>query len=93
MSGSISHEKAMTESATQAATEIHRIRIWDLPTRLFHWLLAICIVALVVTAKMGGNAMNWHLLLGQVVLAICAAVIFISTAFVIKLTQPIEYRR
>jgi cytochrome b len=70
MSGSISHEKAMTESATQAATEIHRIRIWDLPTRLFHWLLAICIVALVVTAKMGGNAMNWHLLLGQVVLAL-----------------------
>lgn len=70
MSGSISHEKAMTESATQASTEIHRIRIWDLPTRLFHWLLAICIVALVVTAKMGGNAMNWHLLLGQVVLAL-----------------------
>lgn len=60
----------MTESATQAATEIHRIRIWDLPTRLFHWLLATCIVALVVTAKMGGNAMNWHLILGQVVLAL-----------------------
>jgi Flp pilus assembly protein TadB len=34
-----------------------------------------------------------HTPLGQVVLAICAAVIFISTAFVIKLTQPIEYRR
>ncbi|WP_052223827.1 cytochrome b/b6 domain-containing protein [Comamonas testosteroni] len=60
----------MTESATQAATNIHRIRIWDLPTRLFHWLLASCIVALVITAKMGGNAMNWHLILGQVVLAL-----------------------
>ena len=34
-----------------------------------------------------------HTLLGQIVLTICAAVIFISTAFVIKLTQPIEYRR
>ena len=34
-----------------------------------------------------------HTPLGQVVLTICAAVIFISTAFVIKLTQPIEYRR
>jgi putative copper export protein len=34
-----------------------------------------------------------HTPLGQVVLAICAAVIFVSTAFVIKLTQPIEYRR
>lgn len=70
MSGFISHEKTMTESAKQATAEIHRIRIWDLPTRLFHWLLTICIVALVVTAKMGGNAMNWHLILGQVVLAL-----------------------
>lgn len=31
--------------------------------------------------------------LGQMILAVCAAVIFVSTAFVIKLTQPIEYRR
>lgn len=53
---------------TRPAT--HTIRIWDLPTRLFHWLLALCIVALVVTAKLGGNAMNWHLILGQVVLAL-----------------------
>lgn len=34
-----------------------------------------------------------HTIMGQVVLAICFAAIFISTAFVIKLTQPIEYRR
>ena len=41
---------------------------------------------------------NWydtlmHTPLGQIILAITAAVIFISTAFVIKLTKPIEYRR
>lgn len=34
-----------------------------------------------------------HTPLGQIILTICAAVIFVSTAFVIKLTQPIEYRR
>ena len=34
-----------------------------------------------------------HTSLGQIILAICAAVLFITTAFVIKLTQPIEYRR
>ncbi|WP_283674494.1 hypothetical protein [Butyricicoccus sp. Marseille-Q5471] len=34
-----------------------------------------------------------HTAMGQLILAICAAVIFVSTAFVIKLTQPIEYRR
>ena len=30
---------------------------------------------------------------GQMVLAVCGVAIFVGTAFVIKLTQPIEYRR
>ncbi len=34
-----------------------------------------------------------HTPLGQLILALCGAVMFISTAFVIHLTQPIEYRR
>lgn len=34
-----------------------------------------------------------HTPAGQVILAVCAAILFVSTAFVIKLTQPIEYRR
>lgn len=34
-----------------------------------------------------------HTLLGNVILAVTAAVVFISTAFVLKLTKPIEYRR
>ena len=50
----------------------HTVRIWDLPTRLFHWLLAGSIVGLVVTAKVGGNAMVWHFRLGYVVLALVA---------------------
>ncbi len=44
------------------------VRIWDLPTRLFHWALTICVVALVVSAKM--NAMDWHFRLGYAVLAL-----------------------
>lgn len=50
----------------------HTVRIWDLPTRLFHWSLAACTVALVVSAKVGGNAMQWHLRLGYVMLALLA---------------------
>ncbi|MBF6632272.1 MAG: cytochrome b/b6 domain-containing protein [Comamonas sp.] len=46
------------------------LRVWDLPTRLFHWLLAASTIALIVTAKIGGNAMEWHLRLGHVVLAL-----------------------
>ena len=45
-------------------------RVWDLPTRLFHWLLAVSVVALVVSAKVGGNAMVWHMRLGLLVLGL-----------------------
>lgn len=34
-----------------------------------------------------------HTAVGQIILAVCAAAIFISAAFVIRLTKPIEYRR
>ena len=42
----------------------HKVRIWDLPTRLFHWCLVVCAFALLVTAKVGGDAMVWHARLG-----------------------------
>ncbi len=48
----------------------HTVRIWDLPTRLFHWSLAASTIGMIVTAKIGGNAMIWHLRLGHVVLAL-----------------------
>ena len=48
----------------------HRVRVWDLPTRLFHWLLAACVIALVATAYIGGNAMAWHERLGYAALAL-----------------------
>lgn len=44
------------------------VRVWDLPTRLFHGALAVAVVALVVTAKTG--AMDWHVRLGYAVLAL-----------------------
>ena len=50
----------------------HTIRVWDLPTRLFHWTLVATTVALVVTAKVGGNAMQLHLNLGYFMLALLA---------------------
>lgn len=34
-----------------------------------------------------------HSTLGQIILAVTAAVIFVSASFVVKLTRPIEYRR
>lgn len=49
---------------------LHRIRIWDLPTRVFHVLLAISVAGLVVTGEMGGDAMPLHFKLGYVVLTL-----------------------
>lgn len=48
------------------------VRVWDLPTRIFHWLLALCVIGSVVSAKIGGNAMVWHFRLGYVVFALLA---------------------
>lgn len=47
-----------------------RIRIWDLPTRLFHWLLVLCVIGLFVTANVGGFWMDYHLLFGYSMLAL-----------------------
>jgi cytochrome b len=47
-----------------------RIRIWDLPTRLFHWALALCVIGLFITGKTGGDAMRWHFWLGYAVLTL-----------------------
>jgi cytochrome b len=36
------------------------VRVWDLPTRVFHWALVVCVIASVTTAQIGGDAMVWH---------------------------------
>ena len=46
------------------------VRVWDLPTRLFHWVLTLAVIGLVTTGQLGGNAMVWHTRLGLFVLAL-----------------------
>ena len=46
------------------------VRVWDLPLRLFHWALALCVLALVVTGNVGGEAMVWHFRIGYTVLSL-----------------------
>jgi cytochrome b len=38
--------------------------VWDLPLRLFHWLLVTSMIASYVTAKLGFDWMQWHFYLG-----------------------------
>ena len=44
------------------------IRIWDLPIRLFHWLLVTCVTGSIITVNIGGNAMPWHGYFGYAIL-------------------------
>ena len=46
------------------------VRVWDLPTRIFHWALALSITGSVITAKVGGNALTWHFWLGYAAFAL-----------------------
>ncbi len=31
------------------------VRVWDLPLRLFHWLLVLCLTGSFITIKVGGS--------------------------------------
>ncbi|MGE0312913.1 MAG: cytochrome b/b6 domain-containing protein [Lautropia sp.] len=46
------------------------IRVWDLPLRLFHWALVICVVGAFVTIQVGGNWVEWHFRFGYATLAL-----------------------
>lgn len=49
---------------------LHPVRVWDLPTRIFHWLLVLCVAGLIITGQLGGTAMLWHFRFGYVVLTL-----------------------
>lgn len=48
----------------------HAVRIWDLPTRLFHWLLVLSVAGLITTGELAGEAMVFHFWFGYAVLTL-----------------------
>ena len=50
----------------------HRILVWDLPTRLFHWLLVALVVTAIITGKIGGGAIVWHGRIGVAIVGLLA---------------------
>ena len=48
----------------------HVTQVWDLPLRLFHWILVLLFASQVVTAWIGGNALEYHALGGYAILAL-----------------------
>jgi cytochrome b len=53
--------------------ELRRVRVWDLPTRLFHWALALCALGLFVTGIIGGYVRPWF---ARVVFAVARLLVF-----------------
>lgn len=52
------------------ANAISTVRVWDLPTRLFHWALVLLVVLQFGTAEFGWLSMEWHYRFGYAMLAL-----------------------
>lgn len=59
-----------TRAPLSSTSPTQPIRVWDLPTRLFHWVLALAIVGSVVTGQIGGALIVWHFRLGYLVMGL-----------------------
>jgi cytochrome b len=47
-----------------------KVKVWDLPLRLFHWALVLAISGAVVTGEIGGSWADWHGRTGLLVLGL-----------------------
>ena len=59
----------MSSSYTTVPASV-RLRVWDLPTRVFHWLLVLMVMGLILSGHQGGEWMPWHARLGYGVLTL-----------------------
>lgn len=55
---------------SQTNSNASRTVVWDIPTRLFHWSLALLFFSAWVTAEIGDNLMDAHKLIGYAILAL-----------------------
>lgn len=57
---------------TTSAPELQGL-VWDLPVRIFHWLLVLAVIGSYVTHRMGLGAFKYHLWFGYSVLVLVIA--------------------
>jgi len=46
------------------------IKVWDLPVRLFHWVVTALLILQWVTGKIGGDLMGYHVYCGYTILSL-----------------------
>lgn len=49
-----------------------RMKVWDVPMRLFHWFLAIAVTGALLTVALGEAWMHWHQRFGLTVVGLLA---------------------
>ena len=61
----------LTSKPAPAASRLRWIRVWDWPTRLFHWSLVLLVCLNVYTGNVGGlREMDLHMLSGYAIVAL-----------------------
>jgi cytochrome b len=65
-------EPAVSDELKPPKASVRQILVWDLPTRLFHWLLVILVTASFATGKIGGGWMQYHVWSGCAILGLLA---------------------
>ena len=63
-------EHDRTESPAAAGPGAPQVLVWDLPVRIFHWLLALSVLGAWVTHELGVRYMEWHMRLGYLALGL-----------------------
>jgi cytochrome b len=68
----LAEHNAMNTSQSEQAPKDRPIpvKVWDLPTRLFHWTLVILVVVSFVSGNIGGNMMTYHMWSGYGILVL-----------------------
>jgi cytochrome b len=59
---------AQPAAAAACGEPQRKVRVWDLPTRLFHWLTAALVAAAYATWRL--NWIDWHAWIGEALLAL-----------------------
>ena len=47
-----------------------QVMVWDLPLRIYHWLLVVGVLGAYITAELGGSLIDWHGYFGVLVLGL-----------------------
>jgi cytochrome b len=65
------NEKSNCQSTRENREEnMYSIRVWDIPTRLFHWVLVGLVIFSFITGKIGVTTMKYHEMSGFAILVL-----------------------